>query len=167
MEAEALRIPLHNRDGEVVAHALVDVCDGCLAAFRWSPNGDGYAVRFIQVPGAGQRAVMLHRTVLGLEYGDGQQTDHVNGDRLDCRRGNLRVATHAENAQNLPPRVGCTSGFRGVARCSRSGRWKAYATVGGKTHWLGRFDSEAGAAEVARAFRAAHMPFANEARVAA
>ena len=48
----------------------------------------------------------LHREVLGLTPGDGLETDHRNGDRLDNRRSNLRVATRAQNAQNVPARSG-------------------------------------------------------------
>lgn len=156
----AIRIPLRAADGAIRAYAIVDEADAGQAAHRWSWHGAGYAIRFVVSEGE-QRGLLLHREILGLGAYDGRQTDHRNGDRLDCRRANLRIATHAENGQNVPPRGG-SSRHRGV--CWHAGRWRAYATLNGKQHSLGRFDCEDEAAAAARAFRSAHMPFANEER---
>lgn len=155
-------IPLHDRHGEIKAFAVVDHGDAHLASKRWSPHGDGYAVRYAAVNGR-QTSILLHREILGLRPGDGTQVDHINGNRLDCRRANLRIGTHSLNAQNVPLRGG-TSSYRGV--CWHDGKSRAYATLNGRQHNLGRFEREEDAAEAARAFRAQHMPFANERRAA-
>lgn len=62
---------------------------------------------------SGYTLISLHRTLLKLtsprDYGD-----HRNGDGLDNRRQNLRVATKAQNHQNSSKRCDNRSGYKGV-----------------------------------------------------
>ncbi len=153
-----LLVPLRRRDGTICAHALIDEADRALTEHNWCL--DRYVVRSIY-SGGGQRKVYLHRTILGLVHGDKRVVDHINGDPLDCRRRNLRIATPALNGQNVRAHGG-TSEHRGVGwHC---GKWRAGAKVNGKSVHLGRFTDELEAAAVARAYRLAHMPFTNEER---
>lgn len=71
------------------------------------------------------------------------EVDHANGDGLDCRRSNLRVASHAENVRNARSRKG-TSKFKGVS--FSKGGWRAALRVNYKTVHLGRFETEEEAA---------------------
>ncbi len=157
--ADHCRVPLRDRTGDVIAFALLDAADAHLAQYRWSLAANGYAVRTIKRTSS----VLLHREVLGLTRGDGKQGDHINGDRLDCRRANLRVVTTQQNSQNVTARA-ATSRHRGVSFSKRRNRWRATATIGTRSHHIGYFIDELQAAEAARAFRAEHMPYANEAR---
>lgn len=97
------RIPLRNRFKEIIAYALVDDEDfDWLNQSRWCLSSHGYAIRNVPTPERGiiGRHIAMHRELLDLKFGDPRQGDHVNRDRLDNRRCNLRVATHAENMQN-------------------------------------------------------------------
>lgn len=152
-----VQIPLRDRKGEVRAVATIDVEDSALADLRWKLDPNGYASRSVRVDGR-MRTVRLHREVLGLVHGDGLQADHVNGDRLDNRRQNLRVATEAENRQNVPG-LTRTSRFRGVCWNRTARKWQAQVKTNGRQNYLGVFEREEDAAEAARAFRAAHLPF--------
>lgn len=162
----AVRIPLRRRDGTVAAYALVDQEFVGLADVRWSLSTSGYAVRRIRirVDGAGrQQHVRLHRVVLGLKADDPREGDHINGDRLDNRRSNLRVVPRGANQQNVGPGRG-SSRFRGVSWHKASGKWNAYVGLNGRRSYLGLFVSEEEAAEAASAWRLANMPFTNEER---
>ena len=153
-----IEIPLR-RARVVVAHALIDDIDADRIAGRtWRITSYGYAITSIDQ----SRNVLMHRMILDAPAG--LVTDHVNGDKLDNRRENLRLVHQAQNNQNLPPHRTGTSPYRGVSWRTAKGRWAAQACVNNRQHHLGYFDDELEAARVAAEFRAAHMPFANPAR---
>ncbi len=153
-----IRVKLRGRDGSLRGVALLDDGDAGLAERRWHLDGNGYAATNVRLPGGGYRITQLHREVLGLTWGDGQQADHRNGCRLDCRRSNLRVVTAAQNAQNQLRRGRALP--RGVYLHGVTGR---YAAQVGRKH-LGLFDTPDAASAVASSYRRAHLPYANEAR---
>lgn len=138
-------VPLRDRAGVVVAVAIVDHVDGDhLGDGRWYLNASGYAAR---------ETGYLHRHLLNLEVGSLDEGDHLNGDPLDNRRVNLRVATRQQNAQNVE-RPNAT-GYRGVTILP-NGRYRAYGSVGGRQTHLGVFDASEDAAEAALRWRAAN-----------
>jgi hypothetical protein len=139
--------------------------DALLAFDQWCLNPNGYAWRNDRL-GVGAKHVYLHRAVLGLVPGDGLYVDHINRNRLDNRRENLRRVTPAESRQNTPS-IGKSSRYRGVSFDRRRGLWIAQAHLEGRLHHLGRFDTEIEAAMAARAWRLEHMPFTVEADVQA
>lgn len=154
------RLPLHARDGTVRAYALIDAADAAWAQqWRWSMTA-GYASR-AEGRGEAKRTVLLHRALLGLVTGDGLYGDHINRDRLDDRRSNLRITTPPQSAQNISRPEG-SSPYRGVTWDKARGKWLAAVTVDGRRHYLGRFTNEDEAAEAARKARATLMPFATE-----
>lgn len=155
-----IEIPLLARDGSVRAYTLVDAADAeWLSEWRWCLHNDGYAARWETVDSR-FRTVFMHRAILGLEHGDPRKTDHVNRDRLDNRRANLRIATNAENSQNIPAKGG--SRHRGVSFHKQSGKWMARGKLNGVEHYLGLYDDEHEAARASAAWRAAHMPYSAE-----
>lgn len=78
---------------------------------------------------------------------DGSHVDHINGDKLDNRRANLRVVTPQLNQVNRKRlNRNNTSGLRGVAfrpSLSKSNPWHAQIQSDGKNHHLGLFATEA------------------------
>lgn len=94
------------------------------------------------------KRVHLHRLLLNAP--DGLEVDHINRNGLDNRRCNLRLATHAQNEANKPPR----GQYKGAYWCERTGRWRALIRVDGHLKHLGRFDS---VAEAARAYDVAAL----------
>lgn len=162
-------IPLHARDGTTRAYAVVDSIDAVEAGRRWSLDSHGYAVRTVYLGYENgkqrQRKIYLHRELMGLTVGDGREVDHVDGDKLNCRRSNLRVGTHTQNAQNVAARGG-TSRHRGVSwqRRASGGVWQVKARFAGRLRHIGYFDQEEDAAEAASEFRRRYMPRSNETR---
>lgn len=70
----------------------------------------------------------------------GMTVDHINGDGLDCRRQNLRLATNAQNTRNRKgPNASGSSGYLGVTWDKRRSRWVAQITVDGKHYHVGIF----------------------------
>ncbi len=70
----------------------------------WAVDSLGYPV---------SNKLRAHTMVMGKQP-KGLDIDHINGDKLDNRRTNLRVITHAQNSVNTKLYKTNTSGFRGV-----------------------------------------------------
>jgi hypothetical protein len=160
-----IRIALCGRNGETTAHALVSAEDADkVTAHRWYISGHGYAVRQISVGRKKQRTLSMARVILGLDFGDRRVVDHISADKLDNRRENIRIVTHAENLQNRVSRQYGSSRHRGVsfAKDRRARQWVAYGCVAGKMNYLGAYGSEDEAGEVAAAWRRENMPFATD-----
>lgn len=158
----AVGIPLRAKDGTIRAYAMVDAQDlPSLSRYRWSFAGKGYVGRRDYSLGRNNgRAEKIHRTILGLDWGDKRTVDHINHDPLDNRRSNLRVCAQAENCQNHPGWRESSSKYRGVSFDKPRGKWRASAKVNYRQHFIGRFDSELEAAEAAAEFRRQHMSYA-------
>ena len=106
----------------------------------------------------------LHHEVLGLKVPlpKGKVVDHINHDTLDCRKGNLRVCSIAENVCNRRPwRKNMTSKYKGINWHKKNKRWGAAIQFHGVKQWLGSFESEYDAVQTYNAAAIElHGPFA-------
>ena len=130
-------------------YALVDDEDVELANRVWQVNAKGYATRIETI--GGRTLVVMHREVARRQNGfldPSMQVDHINGDRRDNRRSNLRICTQNENAKNLGRYRNNTSGFKGVSFHKRCRKWQASIQVDGQLRYLGLYDTLEAAAAV-------------------
>lgn len=89
----------------------------------------------------GKKTVWMHREI--MQAPAGMEVDHRDGNGLHNYRGNLRLATHAENAQGRQTlRAGKTSKYRGVRFHFPSKKWTAQIKRNGHNWWLGSYDKE-------------------------
>ena len=155
-------VPIYAQGLRVVGHAKVDDEDyERLMLWRWNMR-DGYAGRSWRRADGTTGGTTMHRQLLGLQLGELFYGDHINRDKLDNQKANLRIVTVEQSAQNRGPRRVSRSRFRGVNFVVPSGKWIARVRLGNKLHNLGTYDSEEEAARVAALFRAEHMPFSAE-----
>lgn len=145
-----IRIQLggHYRRSLIRGYAIVDVSDADLALVRWSCHTNGYAIRKT----ASRKNERMHRVVLERKLGrtlaTDELTDHINGDRLDNRRSNLRATNDFGNMQSRPIPSNNTSGYRGVIWTK--GRWVAQVRHNKKHYYCGTFDNPHDAAIAAQ-----------------
>ncbi len=138
--------------------AIIDAPDFArVSQFNWFYT-EGYARTH---PGSGPRSsITLDRLILNPP--EGLEPDHVDRDPLNCRRGNLRAATHHENMLNRGANKNNTSGYRGVSWHKQAKKWAAQVSIGRKHISLGLFASAEEAARVRDAWiRSHHGPFAS------
>lgn len=69
----------------------------------------------------------------------GYQIDHINNDRDDSRLCNLQAIPRKDNARFRKMQTNNNSGYPGVTRCKRPGKFRARILVDGKTIYLGNF----------------------------
>lgn len=138
--------------------AIVDEEDYArLSPFSWHIRKDKrtvYATRSETYPPTDKsprawKTFNMHREIVNCP--DGFQVDHINGDGLDNRRANLRIATHAENKRNqrkcLQFRGKPTSSpYKGVHWRPCAGKWQARICFDRVRINLGHFSSEVAAA---------------------
>lgn len=123
--------------------AIVDDEDyPVLAQYRWHYS-QGYACRMVRRNG--------HRSVYKMHWAILCQRpeldiDHINGDRLDNRRQNLRYASRSQNNANRHA-ITSSSGFKGVCWRPIPRRWKAYIKVNRKQIHLGYYSTPEEAAQ--------------------
>jgi len=103
---------------------------------RWFYN-KGYAETKVN-----GKTVSMHRMVMGLypKGVKGAVVDHLNGNKLDNRKGNLRITTVQGNSFNRRPHRNNPLGVRGV-QPTKNGKYLAYIRVDGKTYNLGTYSS--------------------------
>jgi hypothetical protein len=154
--------------------AMVDANDlQIVSALKWSVaigklgrTRKVYAAAWVGArfsPSIRRGIVRMHRLILNNV--GGSALDHIDGNGLNNRRNNLRVATNQENLRNASKFVHgrnrvATSVFKGVNYCRG---WRARITVDGKHRGLGYHATEEAAA---RAYdRAARQLFGEFARL--
>ena len=148
-------LPLRARDGSLKGFAVIDVADlPIVGEYRWHMS-EGYARRGEWIDGK-HVGTLLHRQLLGLDRSGVPDVDHIDRDRLNNRRANLRTLTRAENGQNKSKRKGSPSPFKGVHFHPKTGKWQAAV----RGQYLGLFSTQEEAGAAAREARLRLMPFA-------
>lgn len=157
-----------DRDGALVCEvqlagglvALIDADDRAIVAlYNWHFNAElGYAYGNVRFEGR-KKVIPLHRYL--MRPPPDLEVDHINGDRLDNRRKNLRLLTADENKTNLKPYSGSSTGIRGVSlKKSNSNRpYLARVNCGGKVVFRQSFASLEEAAQAAAEARRRFMPY--------
>lgn len=88
-----MKIELHGKLG-AGKYVLVDDDDyEKYSKLKWNLSDTGYAVRKNK-----GKTTRLHREIMNCP--DGKVVDHLNGNRLDCRKNNLRICSQKDNARN-------------------------------------------------------------------
>ena len=110
-------------------------------------NSAGYLILRVN-----NKPYLAHRIIWFLETGKFPKNfiDHINGDKLDNRRKNLREATNRQNQYNSSIHSHNKSGFKGVSKHKM--RWRAYAKKAGIQKYIGTFATAEEASEAYHSF---------------
>jgi hypothetical protein len=129
-------IVCRNSKGEIVGNLLIDLddVDKC-KQFKWCISYWGY--------GTNKGRLYLHKFIKP----ELKTIDHINRNKLDCRKENLRPANKSQNGANKESKRGI-SGYKGVKWSKDSKKW--YAIIRGKNckkaNYLGLFETKEEAA---------------------
>jgi len=127
-----MKIDLVGGKGE----ALVDSDYAWLSRYHWY-NVKGYA-RGVVCYKPKKVWRYMHQLVMGrLQVGE--EIDHVNGDKLDNRRCNLRIVNRYQQMQNCNWQKRNRSGFVGVFWDAQRGKWRA-EMMRERKRFMKRFD---------------------------
>lgn len=103
-----------------------------------------YVARSIR--GQKPNVVYLHRLIMNVT--DSKiQVDHINGNSLDNRKQNLRIANSSQNSRNIKPGKRNTSGYKGVSWSKKTKKWRAKIYCNKKYIHIGHFENKEDAAK--------------------
>ena len=112
---------------------LVDADDfDRLSGVKWHLSWNGYAVNRSRVNGKNTN-IRAHRLL--VDAPEGYDIDHINGNKLDNRKSNLRVCTRSENLSNR-------TSAKGAYLDRRRGTWQVEFKVEKKKAYIGAFNDE-------------------------
>ena len=116
-----------------------------LSEWKWNYGSGGYAVRNSRKDECEKRkTILMHRIIIGTKKGE--ETDHINGNRLDNRRSNIRPCMRIQNRHNTNINKNNTSGFKGVVWYEPTKKWRATICINWKIKSLGYFKNKKEAA---------------------
>ena len=124
-------IVLLNKDGEECGRALIDLEDvDKVKDIKWYLS-HGYAKN-------SNSNLLIHRLV--MDCPDDKVVDHINHNRLDNRKSNLRICTHQQNMMNSGKRQSNT-GYTGVYWFDVTGKYVVKIGLNKKSIHIGYFDT--------------------------
>lgn len=142
------------RSGSELLRCKVDAEDiGRLSGMTWGIDTRGYAWS----QSRSRPAVRMHRFLLNAGEGEPLEVDHINQDKLDNRKSNLRLVNHALNNHNRNRRSAMM--LRGCyedKRTNLKNRYRSHVTHGGREINLGRFATAQEAHEKAMTYLREH-----------
>ena len=105
--------------------------------YCWSISNKGYLQGYNTNTG---KTIKLHRLITNCPKD--KVVDHINRNKVDCRKVNLRICTVAENNKNKSISKRNKSGVTGVSWSKRKNKWIASINVDHKTIYLGGFTNK-------------------------
>lgn len=138
-------------------HALIDNDDfERVSKYNWCfDKSNGYVVGNV-----GKIKDSLHRVIMMCPKG--KMVDHINGNKLDNRKENLRICNFVESNRNVGLSKNNKSGFKGVVWDKVAKKWKAQISVNYKCLFLGYFIDKLDAArKYNEAAKVYHGEYAN------
>lgn len=131
--AEIILYDINNDERD---RAIIDINDIDLVKDKkWALHQEGYAVNTTGY----KECMLLYRLI--MKYNGEKEVDHINRDRLDCRKNNLRICEPYENGANKGISPKNTSGVTGVCWDKARNKWAVIITCNKKTIHLGRFNN--------------------------
>lgn len=136
-------IILYNINCEEIARAIIDLDDiDIIKKYKWClSSSNGYAITMIK-----GKQKSLHRYIMNPS--DNMVVDHINHDRLDNRRSNLRICTQQQNSWNTSISKNNKTGKTGVSYIKEYDSWQVVIYVDGKNKYIGRYKSKEEAIKV-------------------
>ncbi len=128
---------LISKNNEIIAKILIDIEDiDKINKYSWRLNEKGYIVTNIN-----KKKVRLHNLILNRDTSNPKIVcDHINRNKLDNRKSNLRIVSQSENNKNrqMP---------KGKYYTKRNNKWQAYYIKNKRMHNIGYYNTEEEAKE--------------------
>jgi hypothetical protein len=140
------KLRLSNKHNKTTGYTLVSKSDYThLNQFNWNVSNKGYIYAYVD-----KKLWFLHRYICHTRKKKditGIVVDHINSNKLDNTRQNLRCVNITDNNINRTKAKGCSSKYIGTYWNIEKQKWKAGITVNEKQIFLGYFNDQVTAAK--------------------
>jgi hypothetical protein len=124
----------YRSDGKLKLKVLVDDNDfELISKYHWHASKDKSVKATIN-----GKKILLHRFLMDCPRH--LEVDHIDGNRLNNMRSNLRLATSSQNKMNRGARKDCKSGYKGVSFHKPLNKWTARIMINDKYKHLGVYE---------------------------
>jgi len=123
--------------------------------WKWKRHNGGYACR-TSYKDKHFNLILMHQVI--IRANKNEEIDHINGNKLDNQRSNLRSVSHSINELNKGMSIRNTSGFRGVCWDKNRCKWMAKSKHNGKMVNLGRYETPKEASQAYQIYIKAVVP---------
>ena len=100
--------------------------------YKWYIKDNGYVYN--------KKVGYLHRYIMNCP--DDKVVDHINHNKLDNRKCNLRICTQSQNQMNRCKQSNNTSGYTGVHFDESNNKWYAQISIDGKRTTLSVYETK-------------------------
>ena len=133
---------LNRKNGDRLICFYDDEDHNLISQYKWC-YCLGYAITTTRV---GKSCARMHRLILGIQNKSDILSDHINHNRLDNRRCNLRICNRTENNRNINS-YGKVN-YLGVCKPTGNSSFVAQIRENGKNRYLGSFNNAVDAAKI-------------------
>lgn len=116
-------------------------------SYSWFIDSKGHVIARKKLADTGAHKIRLHRLVMNVNSTSYPLVDHINGNKLDNRKQNLRLCDYQTNAFNKHHQKTNTSGYRGVDFHKKTNTWRSRVCFKGARYCLGYFKTAKEAGE--------------------
>ena len=121
----------HNRQKKLVGKFIIDKEDfEEVIKYKWRLWQNNFCTGNTDI-------ILIHQFL--MQPNENQVVDHINGDRSDNRRNNLRITTQDKNCINKDLQSNNTSGVAGVSWDKERNKWAPEIAIKGRKCHLGRY----------------------------
>ena len=110
-----------------------------LNQWKWTHHSRGYAYRVVN-----KKTVLMHRLITDAR--SGELVDHIDLDKSNNQRSNLRLCTFSDNMCNRVKPITSTNEYKGISYKRELEKWTARIHKDGKEYHLGVFSTAMDAA---------------------
>lgn len=107
--------------------------DKCKNIF-WRKTEYGYARGYVQ-----GKEILLHKHITNTD--NSILIDHIDRNKLNCTRNNLRIADKCINSLNRDLQSNSTTGYKGISYDKSRNKYRAYVKKNNKQIWLGYYQT--------------------------
>lgn len=159
IRGETTVIFIERRNGDVYECLIDTEVLERVSSYTWCAAGNPMGAVHSYWKDGKYKSFAMHRLL--TDAPKGLMVDHVNGNRFDNRKLNLRFATNQQNQQNIHKPARSSSGFRGVGWSKAREKWKVQVKYQGKSIHLGYFEDLEKAKRARLVWEKENFPYSN------